>query len=256
MSTKFRIILIGFIAIGLFSVIYEKTYLTENTTTIAKHAAKPSKDSNAVSKQMLAGNTSTPENKSINNSSVSKKHLEPIAQSMFELSDDSSLDDEVLALNHQKSTADLETPLPLWEQGELENPLEEDSIEHQEPIKSNPQVLASLQVGQAVDFFVPQLGETLQSVVRSTSNQYGDVKVWEGDIQGEEAKKSNFVMTQGEKMTLVVLSTSEGVFTASIDNETGEGSIVDDREYTNNMSDTDDAVLYYYDNPQKIIPAL
>jgi len=51
------------------------------------------------------------------------------------------------------------------------------------------------------------------------------VKVWKGEIQGEEQDNSNFIMTQGEAMTNVVLSTTEGIYTVYIDNETGQGTV-------------------------------
>ena len=51
------------------------------------------------------------------------------------------------------------------------------------------------------------------------------MKVWKGEIQGEEQDNSNFIMTQGEAMTNVVLSTTEGIYTVYIDNETGQGTV-------------------------------
>jgi hypothetical protein len=152
---------------------------------------------------------------------------------------------------NQQAASDEREPISLWKEDESDNFLEDgDTVEHEEPITINPEVLANLQVGQVLDFFVPQLGESFQSEVTSTSNQFGDVKVWKGDIQGEEQGKSNFIMTQGEKMTKVVLSTTEGIYTVNINNKTSRGTVVDNREYTSRMSDIDDAVPYYYNEPQ------
>ncbi len=147
----------------------------------------------------------------------------------------------------QRSKVDPDQSISLWEMDTSEKFEEDTTIEHEERIKTRPEVLAQLQVGQVLDFFIPQLGESFQSEITSTSNQLGNVKVWKGDIQNEEQEKSNFIMTQGAVMTNVVLSTAEGVYTVHIDNETGEGTVIDDREYTNRMSNTDDSVPYHHE---------
>jgi hypothetical protein len=145
----------------------------------------------------------------------------------------------------EQSIVNPDESISLWEIDAPEEFEEDTTIEHEERIKTRPEVLAQLQVGQVLDFFIPQLGETFQSEITSTSNQLGNVKVWKGDILNEEQEKSNFIMTQGAVMTNVVLSTAEGVYTVYIDNETGEGTVIDDREYTSRMSDTDDSVPYH-----------
>ena len=136
--------------------------------------------------------------------------------------------------------------IELWVPKMTDDHVQNETIEHEEPITTNPEALANLQVGQVLEFFVPQLGEAFQSEIESTSNQLGDVKVWKGNIEGEGQEKSNFIMTQGEVMTNVVLATAEGVYTVHIDNETGEGTVVDDREYSSRINDNDDAVPYLH----------
>lgn len=175
------------------------------------------------------------------------KHILITAKSNSRSIQDSNvklLQDKLSDVEKRQSTVDADQPIPLWEKDLSDGLVEDTTIEHEERIKTNPEILAKLQVGQVLEFFVPQLGESFQSEITSTSNQLGNVKVWKGNIQSEGQEKSNFIMTQGAVNTNVVLSTAEGVYTVYIDNETGEGTVIDDREYTSRMSDTDDAIPY------------
>ena len=140
----------------------------------------------------------------------------------------------------------------LWEPQVKENsePEFDASVVYEEEIQTDSEAFAGLQVGQIVEFFVPQLGESFLSEIDSTSNQLGNVKVWKGKIQDGE-DKSNFIMTQGVTMTHVVLATSKGVYTAYIDNESGEGAIVDDKEYTGHLANTDDSVPFHHKSSPK-----
>ena len=149
----------------------------------------------------------------------------------------------------ESAMGDSGATVELWKPRVRENsePEYDESVEYEEKIQTDSEALASLQVGQVVEFFVPQLGESFLSEIDSTSNQWGDVKVWKGKIQDGE-DKSNFIMTQGATMTHVVLATSKGVYTAYIDNETSEGTIVDDREYTGRLADVDDSVPFQHNS--------
>lgn len=124
---------------------------------------------------------------------------------------------------------------------------EYDLVEHEEPIQMDTEMLARLEVGQAVDFYVPQLGHSFETEIESESEQLEGVKVWTGKIEGKQEDGSDVIITRGESMTNVILSTSKGVYTAHIDNKTGEGEIVDDREYTDRMIDEDDGIPF---NPE------
>ncbi len=156
------------------------------------------------------------------------------------------------------ATTEIETPfdepVSLWEQDDAspEQASEADNtIEHEERIKVDAEALTKLQVGQVLEFFVPQLGETFQSEIESTSNQLGDVKVWKGNIQGENQEDGNFIITQGKIMTNVVLATNEGIYNVHINNETNEGTIIDDREYSGRISDTDDSIPYPHESTEE-----
>ncbi len=145
-------------------------------------------------------------------------------------------------------------PVSLWEQDNVSQQLNsetDDTIEHEERIKADTEALTKLQVGQVLEFFVPQLGETFQSEIESTSNQLGDVKVWKGKINGENQEDGNFIITQGKIMTNVILATNEGIYNVHINNENGESTIIDDREYSGRISDTDDSIPYPHESTEK-----
>lgn len=135
------------------------------------------------------------------------------------------------------------TTFALWETDSTINPFPDDEIDNIEPVRTDPNFLADLQVGQALDFFIPQLGQSFQGVIDTTSKQMGGVKVWKGSIQDDD-EKSNVLITQGKSMTHVVLTTTKGVYAVQIDNKSGEGAVIDEREYTGKTVDIDDGIPF------------
>ena len=232
------------IGVGIF-VVYTKNNTGVNIINNQQSSVSHAPVDGKLMKQKTFSNVDKQQVKQPSNSvlTAAKTDFRPIQDQDEKLK---SIQDKLAELTEaetpQEST-DSE-PIALWEKDSSEDFGEDTTIEHEERIKTNPEVLAKLQVGQVLDFFIPQLGESFQSEVTSTSNQLGNVKVWKGNIQNEEQEKSNFIMTQGAVNTNVVLSTAQGVYTVYIDNETGEGTVIDDREYTSRMSDTDDSVPY------------
>lgn len=151
----------------------------------------------------------------------------------------------------EKSEMPIDETISLWEKNDLsqDDAAETDNtVEHEEHIQADTEALAKLQVGQVLEFFVPQLGESFQSEIESTSNQLGDVKVWKGNLQGENQEDGNFIITQGKVMTHVILATNDGTYNAHIDNKTGDTTIIDDREYSSRISDTDDSIPYPHES--------
>jgi len=240
MSTKFRTILFVCIAADIFLVFYDRNLTGKKAVEIQQDRIEVSQTNNATGTQKTLSDVSK---KHVRQSVKQPKQALTVTQ-IKPLSVDNVLA-KVPQLEKQQSKTDVEQTIPLWEKDVSGNFAEDTTIEHEERIKTDPEVIANLQVGQMLEFFVPQLGESFQSEVTSTSNQFGDVKVWKGEIQGEEQDSSNFIMTQGEVMTNVVLSTNDGIYTVYIDNETGQGTVVDDREYTSRMSHENDAIPYY-----------
>jgi hypothetical protein len=142
-------------------------------------------------------------------------------------------------------------PISLWEKDDTPQDETDKTIEHEERIKTDTEALTKLQVGQVLEFFIPQLGETFQSEIESTSNQLGDVKVWKGKINEKNQEDGNFIITQGKNMTNVILAPNEGIYNVHINNENGESTIIDDREYSSRISDTDDSIPYPHETTEQ-----
>lgn len=229
------------IGVGVF-IVYDENYIEDRTDNQQLNVDQGQIEGDSLKQKSIPGMNKRPSNQIL---ITAKTHLRSIQDSNVRPLQDKLA--ELSEVEKKQSIVNSDQPIPLWEKDLSDDFVEDTTIEHEERIKTNPEVLAKLQVGQVLEFFVPQLGESFQSEITSTSNQLGNVKVWKGNIHSEGQEKSNFIMTQGAVNTNVVLSTAEGVYTVYIDNKTGEGTVIDDREYTSRMSDIDDAVPYHHD---------
>lgn len=108
-------------------------------------------------------------------------------------------------------------------------------------LKADPEALEGLHVGQQLALQVPELNRTLTARLSSTNNQLNDVQVFRGPISGGH-ENDNVVVTRGEKATYVVMSTRQGVYSAVIDNESGETVLTNDNDIQDNLAGEDDAI--------------
>ena len=96
-------------------------------------------------------------------------------------------------------------------------------------IQAQSSVLAQLNEGQQVSFFIPQNQKEYQGVVESHYQQFdGKVSVSKGRLE-EGDELTSFMVTKGPDTTLVMVATDEGVYQIEIDNDTGQGTVIDDR---------------------------
>lgn len=108
-------------------------------------------------------------------------------------------------------------------------------------LKADPDTLAGLHVGQKVALRVPDLNRTLTAELTTTHNQLNNIEVFRGPVTGGH-DKDNVIVTRGEKSTYVVLSTREGVYSAVIDNRTGDAVLTSEADVRDNMAGHDDAI--------------
>ncbi len=96
-------------------------------------------------------------------------------------------------------------------------------------IQAEPDRLANLVEGQTVQFEIPQTQKTYQGVVESQYKQFdGKVSVSKGRLEdGDEL--TSFMLTRGPDTTVVMVVTDDGVYQIEIDNQTGQGTVIDDR---------------------------
>lgn len=128
----------------------------------------------------------------------------------------------------------------LWEGGSNPTKTEVDGFPATR-LKADPGALASLHVGQQLSLEVPELNRTLNARLTSTSNQINNVEVFRGPVtDGHE--KDNVIVTRGETSTYVVMSTTEGVFSAVINNRTGDTVLTSDKDVQDNLAGEQDAI--------------
>ncbi len=96
-------------------------------------------------------------------------------------------------------------------------------------IQAQSAQLAQLAEGQRVSFFIPQNQKEYQGVVESHYRQFdGKVSVSKGRLDaGDEL--TSFMVTKGPDTTLVMVATDDGVYQIEIDNQSGLGTVIDDR---------------------------
>lgn len=108
-------------------------------------------------------------------------------------------------------------------------------------LKADPEALASLHVGQQLTLEVPELNRTLNARLTSTNNQLNDIEVFRGPVS-DGHEKDNVVVTRGKTSTYVVMSTREGVYSAVINNRTGDTVLTSEKDVQDNLAGHDDAI--------------
>jgi len=132
------------------------------------------------------------------------------------------------------------TAIQLWEANSTMEATEVNGIRAM-PLIVDTQAFKRLQVGQALELPIPSLNTVLSADIESTHNQLGNVKVWKGPVNGGDTT-DNVIITQGEISTVVVVSTQLGVYTATIDNATGQAAMVDEADVNAGMVTQDDTL--------------
>lgn len=108
-------------------------------------------------------------------------------------------------------------------------------------MKGDPQAVASLHVGQQLALPVPELDRTVTARLEGTRNQVGGIQVFQGPISGGH-ENDNVVVTRGKTATYVVISTREGVYSAVINNQTGETTMTNEADINDNLAGENDAI--------------
>lgn len=99
-----------------------------------------------------------------------------------------------------------------------------------EPIQVSPHAFDNLVEGQKVALFIPQTGQEYTGTIEQNHQQFGgQVSVSSGSIEGGD-QFSSFTVSKGTQSTLVMIATNEGIYQVEIDNKTGIGTVIDDKE--------------------------
>ncbi|GGY86096.1 hypothetical protein [Marinobacter zhanjiangensis] len=128
----------------------------------------------------------------------------------------------------------------LWQAGSNPTKTEVDGFPATR-LKADPQALAGLHVGQQVALQVPDLNRTVTARLTTTHNQLNNIEVFRGPVTGGH-KKDNVIVTRGNTSTYVVVNTREGVYSAVIDNRTGDAVLTSEKDVQDNLAGEQDAI--------------
>lgn len=106
-------------------------------------------------------------------------------------------------------------------------------------IETDPSLFADLRVGQPIELSLPPPADAVFGVIGERHEQLGGaVQVWSGPLAGENDLAS-FTITRGVRTTYVTVATGSEVFEVEIDNETGSGSAIDERDIVTGPQEND-----------------
>lgn len=113
---------------------------------------------------------------------------------------------------------------------------------HAEYIKVEENIGLTFSKGQKLSFFIPQENNSYAGTISESAHVFeGDIKIFSGDIEnGNEL--ASFSITESKNTTFVTIATGESIYQVEIDNHSGIGTVLDDREL-NQYRLHDDAIL-------------
>lgn len=145
---------------------------------------------------------------------------------------------EIDAALMQKGSVDY-GPIKAWELDE-QNPIVEENGLHVAHAQINTGVIENFAVGQTLSLPLPHINDVVDMKLTSTRNAIDDVNVWTGQkVNGESFETVS--ISRGSQQTYMTVATAAGVYTVTIDNISGNTTIIDDSEitYLNSQKGTD-----------------
>ncbi len=155
------------------------------------------------------------------------KHIEPLkTQSVRSVR--SNLQKSLLKTGEDDSVISAHR---LWQPANLYSPSTQElpaeiEVRH---IQARVDIFDNLTEGKKISLFIPQEQHEFIGVVEQSYRQFGGrVQVSSGSIK-EGDQFSSFTVTKGPETTLVMVATGESVYQVEINNQTGSGTVIDDR---------------------------
>ncbi|MBU2712540.1 hypothetical protein [Zooshikella harenae] len=130
-------------------------------------------------------------------------------------------------------------PIKAWEINDQQPIVEENGL-HVAHAQINTGVIENFAVGQTLTLPLPHINDVVDMKLTSTRNALDDVNVWTGQkVNGESFETVS--ISRGAKQTYMTVATAAGVYTVTIDNQSGNTTIIDDSEitYLNSQKGTD-----------------
>jgi hypothetical protein len=119
--------------------------------------------------------------------------------------------------------------LSLWQQADQDNNVISPDQLRIERVIADPAVLNQLEVGRKINFFIPHTYETVSARITAQQPSNNGVKVYDITLN-DNIPLTGAQIVRGKKSTEATVITEQGTYTVSIDNKTGEGSIIDDSD--------------------------
>ncbi|WP_163835539.1 biofilm-associated metzincin protease inhibitor BamI [Spartinivicinus ruber] len=94
-------------------------------------------------------------------------------------------------------------------------------------LKVEPAYIKSIQVGQVLEFPIPELNKSFIAKLTDTANSFNGVHVWTG-IMVDGGPTENVIVTRGKTQTHITISSLEGIYSAVVQNDTGETQIINE----------------------------
>ncbi len=135
---------------------------------------------------------------------------------------------ELKVIENSVRSDPLQKPQKLWSSASPEMVEVESGLMAQK-VRLKPDFYQSLKPGSVLEMAIAELKEPVHITLTETRNAYGGRHVWRGAIENGRPF-DRFSMTRGEKLTILSVGTRAGVFTLTVDNETGEGILVNESE--------------------------
>lgn len=107
----------------------------------------------------------------------------------------------------------------------------------------DPAVLSSLQVGQVVHFALPDGAGDIEAEIRQTYNDPTGVQVWKGRVKND-VNQASIIITRGEIQTHIVIATTQGNYSAVVDNRSGDGTLINESTIHSRQLPYDDGIVY------------
>jgi len=119
-------------------------------------------------------------------------------------------------------------PLTLWQAGQ-KSPLVEPGELRVEQVIANPDYLEQLEVGRKVEFVIPHTGESVAGEIAGQDLTNNGITTYDLKLNDNNPLTGGHAV-RGKISTDFVVVTDSGNYTISINNKTGAGQVIDDRD--------------------------
>ncbi|MGI0115363.1 hypothetical protein [Zooshikella sp. RANM57] len=125
-------------------------------------------------------------------------------------------------------------PRPVWAVN-MNNPLIEENGIHVGQAKMDTDLLANLALEQTLVVNIPHNNEQYRVKLDATYNFSDSVEVWEGKIENGQPYE-RISIHRGKKQAYISVSTTNGLYTATVNPSTGAVKITNDSELTHHIN--------------------